>query len=188
MRGRAGGAGLRSDALLSAALSAAALLSMPWPGAASDVEARLRSAGRADLGPPWQEAEALERSARSLERDRPSQAVERYLEAARRFRAIARERTGLAQPWWRSARSFWLAGDALALDAEEQRLRHFEAARALCDEGLAVDPDCAECMLWKFNAMGRLRTTRISWASPRDVSVMMDHGDARRAAQAGVLP
>jgi hypothetical protein len=125
-----------------------------------------------ELGPDWRQAVLLEREGRALERDRPEQAVERYLRAARRFESVARQRNALALPLWRGARAFWMAGDTLPFDAKEERLRRFEAADALSSRGIAVDPRCAECMLWKFASMGRLRTTRFLWSSIRDVPEM----------------
>ena len=125
-----------------------------------------------DPGPRWREAVALEQEGRALERDQPMQAVERYLAAARRFEAVAGQHPDWAQPLWRSARGLWMAGDTLPLEAKDERIRRFEAAEALSSRGIAVDPECAECMLWKFASMGRLRTTRFVWTSLRQVPEM----------------
>ena len=110
--------------------------------------------------PLWKKGVRVEREGRALELDDPRKAVEHYLEAARLFDEVARERPRLTQAYWRSARTFWAAGDALPLDAKDERIEYFEIAELRSTQGLEVDPDCAECMLWKFAAMGRLRTTR----------------------------
>ena len=125
----------------------------------------LRDAGRPDLAELWDEARALERRGRSLERDHPHEAVESYLGAAAHFERITRKRPQLVTAYWRSARAIWGAGDTLPFEARELRVEYFERAEALSARGLEVDPDCAECMLWKFAAMGRLRTTRGLWTS-----------------------
>ena len=122
--------------------------------------------------PRWMKGQALEQLGRALERDDPRQAVEHYLEAARLFDEIARERPRLVQAHWRSARAFWGAGDTLPLDAKEERIGYFEIAELRSNGGLQVDPDCAECMLWKFASMGRLRTTRGVWTGIRQLPDM----------------
>ena len=122
-----------------------------------EIEAILHEAGSPGLSQLWREAKLLEREGRVLERDHPQEAVERYLSAARRFEKIARERPGLSQAYWRSARAFWGAGDTLPLDAKKERTEYFERAELQSSRGIEVDPDCAECMLFKVAAMGRLR-------------------------------
>jgi tetratricopeptide (TPR) repeat protein len=124
--------------------------------------------------PRWEEGGRLEQEGRALERDEPRQAVEHYLEAARLFDEVAREQPLLAQAYWRSARAFWGAGETLPLEAKEERIGYFEFAELRSNRGLEVDPDCAECMLWKFASMGRLRTTRGVWAGIRGVPEMAD--------------
>jgi tetratricopeptide (TPR) repeat protein len=100
--------------------------------------------------------------------------VERYLEAAGRFERIARERPDLVQAHWRGARALWLAGDTLPLDAKRERVEYFEHSEARAGRGIELHPDCAECMLWKFAAMGRLRTTRGIWQGIRQLPEMAD--------------
>lgn len=124
--------------------------------------------------PRWEEGGRLEQDGWTLEGDDPRQAVENHLEAARLFDEIVRERPELVRAYWRSARAFWGAGDALPLDATEERIGYFEQAELRANRGLEIDPDCAECMLWKFASMGRLRTTRGVWAGIRGVSEMAD--------------
>jgi hypothetical protein len=131
-----------------------------------EIETLPHEAGSPDLHRLWKEAQLLEREGRALERDRPREAVERYLGAARRFERIAREQPGFEQAYWRSARTYSAAGDALPLDAKEERIEYFELAEVQSSRGIEADPDFAECMLWKFVAMGRLRTTRAA-RSPR---------------------
>jgi tetratricopeptide (TPR) repeat protein len=146
-----------------------------------EIETLPHEAGSPDLDRLWTEGELLEREGRAIERDRPQEAVERYLGAARRFEKIAREQPGFEQAYWRSARSYWAAGDALPLDAKEERIEYFELAEVQSSRGIEADPDCAECMLWKFVAMGRLRTTSGLWTSIRQLSEMallLDRGIA----------
>lgn len=174
---------MRGRAALAAALAA---LAIPCGGAlaaerAQDVVGLLRGAGRPDLADVWANAETLERRARGLELDQPEQAVQVYLRAGRLFESVVRERPALAQAWWRSARMFWMAGDTLPLDAVEPRVELFGRAEQLAGRGIEVDPACAECMLWKFSAMGRVRTTRNPWGGLRqlpEMAELLDRGIA----------
>ena len=111
----------------------------------------------------WRSALQLEEEAVVIERDDPQAAAARYVAAARRFEGLAREGNGPPTALWRSARCAWLAGDALPRDAVEGRVRSFTRAKELAARGLERDPECAECMLWLFASMGRLRTTLGIW-------------------------
>jgi tetratricopeptide (TPR) repeat protein len=82
------------------------------------------------------------------------------------------EETEESSGYWRAARATWIAGDLLPLDATEARVDVFTRALLLADRGLVADPDCAECMLWKFTAMGRLRTTSGIWEGVRQLPEM----------------
>jgi tetratricopeptide (TPR) repeat protein len=175
------------------AVAALAVAGLLWGGGAAaagpgaDVAARLRGAGRADLAGTWAEAESLERRARGLELERADQAVEAYLAAARLFETVLRERPDLVPACWRGARMFWMAGDTLPLDARQRRLEYFGRAEALARRGLDLDADCAECMLWLFSSMGRLRTTRGVWTGLRqlpEMAALLERGIALQPGSA----
>ena len=134
--------------------------------------ALLRARGGDDLELLWVEAEALERRGRGLELDEPERAVAVYLEAARLFETVRTPHPGFSVAYWRAARSFWLAGDTLDLEAKAGRIEYFQRAETLSDQGVQLDPGCAECMLWKFASMGRLRTTRGVWTGLRQLPEM----------------
>jgi tetratricopeptide (TPR) repeat protein len=176
-------AALAALALGCAVASGGAAAAGPRP----DVPARLRGAGRPDLARSWAEARSLERRARGLQVDQAEQAVEVYLGAAQLFEAVLRERPGLVSACWRGARVFWLAGDTLPLDAKERRLEYFGRAETLARRGLDLDPECAECMLWLFSAMGRLRTTRGVWTGLRqlpEMAALLERGIALQPTSA----
>ena len=59
-------------------------------------------------------------------------------------------------------------------DATEGRLEFFLLADQFATRGIAVDDECAECMLWKYASLGRLATTRGLLTAVRDVSTMAD--------------
>jgi len=120
----------------------------------------------------WIEAEALEW--RGHESTNPEVSWRRYLEAAATYEVVARTPPGRADACWRSARMFWLAADTLEPERRIEKIAYFERSGAMAARGLELDPDCAECMLWKFTAMGRLATTRGIWTSMRQVPEMAD--------------
>jgi len=155
----------------------------PLTAGASDsaMEARLYISAAPEIEQQWSEGRRLELEGRGLERDEPQLAVARYLGAARVYENIALERPNLARAHWRSARAYWTAGDTLPLDSKTQRLSHFERAEGHASRGIEVDPECAECMLWKFASMGRLRTTRGVLTGVRqlpDMAMLLDRGIA----------
>jgi hypothetical protein len=167
--------------------AAAAVISFiraePLTAGASDsaMEARLYISAAPDIEQQWSEGRRLELEGRDLERDEPQLAVVRYLGAARVYENIALERPDLARAHWRSARAYWTAGDTLPLDSKTERLGHFERAEGHASRGIEVDPECAECMLWKFASMGRLRTTRGVFTGVRqlpDMAMLLDRGIA----------
>jgi tetratricopeptide (TPR) repeat protein len=105
----------------------------------------------------WDEALALERAGR-LE------------EAALRYEAIAPQLPDQAEPRWRIARNWWRHGERMPTEAKAQRMEVFARADAAAEAGLEIDPDCAECMLWRVASMGRLATTqgvvKSAWQAP----------------------
>ena len=125
-----------------------------------------------DLSAQWRAALQLEKEAVVVEREDPQAAVALYLAASGHLERIAQEPDAPPIALWRSARCAWLAGDALPLDDAEGRVKHFTRAEKLATRGLERDSQCAECMLWKFSSMGRLRTTVGVWQGIRQVPEM----------------
>lgn len=119
------------------------------PGAADDP--RLRSL--------WIEGMLLERE-------------EKLLESARIYEVIVGERPGAAHAYWRVARNYWRHGESLPFQDKRERIRFFSTAKDWAQRGLDVDSECAECMLWKFVAMGRLATTRGLFTAARTAAEM----------------
>jgi len=120
----------------------------------------------------WQQALDLEPQFAGDEEIDPSTTQVRFMQSAEFFEKAAEG--GKPNAYWRAARMMWLAGDTLPLEDTEGRLVLLNRALDLTDRGLAVNPDCAECMLWKFISMGRLRTTMSVWSGMRQVSEMAE--------------
>lgn len=97
---------------------------------------------------------------------------ERLIESAAIYEQIAAQVPEESDTCWRIARNYWRVGESLPVDDKEGRILYFELAESWAGRGLALDPDCAPCMLWKFVSMGRQATTRGLLSAVRDVREM----------------
>ena len=79
----------------------------------------------------------------ALERER------RLEESALRYEEIARQLPHVAEPRWRVARNWWRLGESLPVLDKERRMALFARADEAARTCLEIDPDCAECMLWR---------------------------------------
>ncbi len=96
----------------------------------------------------------------------------RLLESAQRYEAIVSAVPEEAYTYWRTARNYWRIGENYPVDLKLERGRYFDLSEEWAGRGLAVDPHCAACMLWKFVAMGRQATTRGLLTAAGDVREM----------------
>jgi hypothetical protein len=160
-------ASLRVVVSVWALLAAVPSLSAEQGGPASMVErptpvleAPPEELGEEDLERYWDEATRIERRVLTEEEGRDLLELSRELErASDLFERVAEAPSGDPAGHWRAARAVWLSGEVLPLEAKEAKLVRFRRAEALTDIALEENPDCGECMLWKFIAMGRIRTT-----------------------------
>jgi hypothetical protein len=97
-----------------------------------------------------------------------------FLTAASLYEEAAVGTPRRAEAFWKVARNLWRHAESLPIDSKQERLVFFERANTWATRGLKVDPDCAECMLWKFSAMGRIGTTRGVLSSLRSAPEMRD--------------
>ncbi len=113
-----------------------------------------------DLARYWSEATAIELQVLTDEEGRDQYEISRELErASNYFERVAEAPSGNPAGHWRAARAVWLSGEVLPLEEKEEKLDRFMRAEALLETALERNPECAECMLWKFIAMGRVLTT-----------------------------
>lgn len=80
--------------------------------------------------------------------------------ASDRYQIIADRLGTSAYPYWRMARNYWHHHLTLPQDDKDQRIFYLELSDRTADRGLALDDQCAECMLWKYAALGRLPTIK----------------------------
>jgi hypothetical protein len=105
----------------------------------------------------------------------------RFPEAIARMEALEREVPDSPVVHWRVARLYWVAGEHLAPDDKPGRVAAFTRARDAAGLGLAANPDCAECMLWRVAAMGRLATTQgilTAAGQAAEMAALIDRGIA----------
>ena len=133
-----------------------------------------------DLARIWSEAVDLERTSWDLDESEDGHSYELAIEAAGRFEVVSEWLDAATTPdiepyrhaYWRTARAHWLAADSLELADRDRRREHLSRAIEFTDRGISVDPDCAACMLWKFNAMGRRLQIDGIFSSVRKVRTM----------------
>jgi hypothetical protein len=133
-----------------------------------------------DLERIWGEAVNLERTSWDLDESEAALSYKMALEAARRFEGVGAWLATAEKPdvepyrhaYWRTARAEWLAADSLDLAERDRRRVHLTRSIEYSDRGLASDPECAPCMLWKFNAMGRRQQIDGILAGARNVGTM----------------
>ncbi len=105
--------------------------------------------------------------------------AERLLESSEQYERIVAQVPEESFTYWRLARNYWRAGEALPADAADERLTYFKRAEHWAARGIAVDPDCAPCMLWQFVSMGRQATTEGIWTAARyakEMSQLVERG------------
>ncbi len=122
----------------------------------------------------------LERTSWDLEASDLERSYDLAIQAADRFEAVSEWMTAAPAPdvepyhhaHWRTARSHWLAAERLELVERDRRRAHLIRSIEFSDRGLEVDPECAPCMLWKFNAMGRRQQIDGLFSGARNVKAM----------------
>ncbi len=109
--------------------------------------ARLPTAHRVTDAELWALGEQLE-------------AIEQWLAAGLLYEEISRRRPEAALPRWRTARAYVIAGEQLPADAHPQPIALYEQAEVWAGQAMALAPECAECVLYKFAAVARQGTAR----------------------------
>ena len=75
-------------------------------------------------------------------------------------------------PFWRMARNYWHHSKTFPKDAKDEQIHFLELSDRTADLGLELDEECAECMLWKYAALGRLPTVRGLLSGGADAKTM----------------
>jgi hypothetical protein len=138
-----------------------ALLAIGLPARAQSAQgAAAPEASSGEVRTPWQEAADVEIRAFTDGEADPAELSKELQEAAAIFLGVAESPGGDVNGFWRAARAEWLSGEMLPLGDDDAKVERFERAASLAQRGIDANPECGECMMWKFSAMARLATTR----------------------------
>jgi len=117
-------------------------------------------------------AERREALMAALQQAHQAELEMRFVEAAQGFEQLAAEIDSATYPAWRAARAWWRASDLVPEADTATRIAYLETADALASQGMKRDPRCAECMLWRYAALGRLATVRGLLSAARNARTM----------------
>jgi len=123
--------------------------------------AELPGASNPDIASRWREGMQLE-------------ANEDLLASALVYEDITRRVPGQPHTYWRVAKNYWRYGSRLPSDDTDGRTRYFTLTEQWADRGLAIDPKCGECCLYKVAGMGGLIRLKGSVLGATQASTIAD--------------
>lgn len=94
------------------------------------------------------------------------------LGSSQRYQEIAERLETSPYPYWRMARNYYHHSKTYPREEKEEQIYYLQLADRTADRGLELDEECAECMLWKYAALGRLPTLRGVLSAGADAKVM----------------
>lgn len=149
---------------------ALALTVAPWTpvAAAEDAQRESAPAPAAPLPFPTEDAEVASRWRAGL----ALELAGRYLDSARVYAELVERLPTESHLHWRIARNHYLAAKALPFDEKAERRRLFLLTEEWAARGIATDPECAECYLYRFIGLSRVATTDGILSSARRASEM----------------
>ena len=104
-----------------------------------------------------------------------------FLSAARVYEQIARRLPEDSHAYWRTGRAYWQVGEYLPSNDKAERIRYFTLTKKWATDGLAVNPKCGECCLYRFAGISRLATARGLFTAIRyakEMAELLDRGIA----------
>lgn len=97
-----------------------------------------------------------------------------FLSAALVYERVARRLPEDSHAYWRAGRAYWQVGEYLPQDDRAGRVRYFTLTKKWATDGLAVNPKCGECCLYRFAGISRLATTRGLFTAIRHAKEMAE--------------
>jgi hypothetical protein len=91
-----------------------------------------------------------------------------------RYQLIADRLETSAYPYWRMSRNLLHQSMLVPEDDKDEQVRLLELADHTAELGVEIDPRCAECMYWRYRALGRLPTVRGLLSAGRDAKTMAE--------------
>jgi len=117
-------------------------------------------AGNTLLDPTWVRAPTAYSHAQSsqLRQAVELEALGRGGEAERIYAELARGVPSVSAPYGNAARALFAMAERTPAEQREARITLLERGREWAERGLAIDPRCTSCMLYKSATLGRLST------------------------------
>jgi hypothetical protein len=78
-----------------------------------------------------------------------------FLASSRAWEPITEKMPNESHPYWRIARNYLRYAQELPATQPDEQYRYYSLTEQWADRGLAVDPDCGECCLYKFAGLGK---------------------------------
>jgi hypothetical protein len=95
-----------------------------------------------------------------------------FLAANVRYQNIADRLETSAYPYWRMSRNLLLHSTTLPKEEKDEQIRLLEMADHTAKLGIEIDDECAECVFWRYRALGRLPTVRGLLSAAADANTM----------------
>ncbi len=137
----------------------------------------------AALDPDWVQVPAgySPSQAEHLKQGVSLEALGREHEAEALYSALAERAPEFSNPYWRAARALFTNAEKLPATQRAERIALLERSQLWAERGLEQDPGCAECMLFKAAALGRLATIHgVVWGAKHvsEIASLLDRGIA----------
>lgn len=106
-----------------------------------------------------------------------------FLASSRAWEPITERMPGESHTYWRIARNYLRYAQAVPAGQTDEQYRYYALSEQWADRGLAVDPKCGECYLYKFAGLGkRLALGSVLTAARRaaELAKLLERGMALR--------
>lgn len=95
-----------------------------------------------------------------------------FIAANVRYQDLADRLKTTGYPYWRMSRNLLAQSMVVPQDDKDEQVRLLELADHTADLGIEIDGECAECLFWKYRALGRLPTVRGMLSAAADAKTM----------------
>lgn len=79
----------------------------------------------------------------------------RFVESSRAWEKVVERVPQQSHTYWRIARNYLRQGQMTPAEQVDEQRKYYALTEEWADRGLKVDPQCAECYLYKFAGLGR---------------------------------
>ena len=79
----------------------------------------------------------------------------RFVESSRAWEEVVQRVPQQSHTYWRIARNYLRQGQMIPEERVDEQRKYYALTEEWSDRGLKIDPQCAECYLYKFAGLGR---------------------------------